>query len=166
MLPFLTPGKGLPFAKKRAENTSVCVLVGHVFCFERKAISCQNPIRRGVLKMVWYLKGSPCKRQSPGSIFCLIFSCSVRRSGSYVLSHRRLTMMVWYLLQANLLWHQTLPSCSADRPSVGSVACSWGICCEPKQGSPLGWAVQVDLSPMDLPRHCWKQTLIHLGWYG
>lgn len=92
--PSLHQERAFPLQRK-GQKIPVCVCLRDA-CFEKKAISCQNPIRRGVLKMVWYLKGSPSKRQSPGSIFRLIFSYSVRRSGSYVLPHRRLSMMAWY----------------------------------------------------------------------
>lgn len=103
MLLFLIQGKAFPLERK-GQKIPLCVLAGHTLCFERKAISCQNPVRRGVLKMVWYFKGSPCKRQSPGSIFCLIFSSGLWE-GQGVICYHRGDFPWWFatLLQANLL---------------------------------------------------------------
>lgn len=76
--------KGPSLWKEGRKHLCVCVLVEHTLCCERKMSSCQNAVRRGVVKMVWYLKGSPRKRQSPGSIFLPHFQlCFMRRSGSY-----------------------------------------------------------------------------------
>lgn len=117
-LPYTRKGPSL-WKEKGRKHLCACVLVKHTLCCKRKVISCQNPVRRGVLKMVWHLKRSPCKRQSPGSIFCLIFS-SVLQEGQ-----GRLSMMVWYPFTRRFTVASNLPSRWADRPGVGSGAASF-----------------------------------------
>lgn len=128
-----TPGKDLPFGKRRAENICVCAR-----CILRgeKKISLQNKIRTAVLKIAW-------KGHHTGQVcFLVCFQLWLRSEVwtrlkwncclimCYYLGHFSLMIYCYPILQANSMLCQTIPFCLAELVALllvqGTFLFPWG----------------------------------------
>lgn len=118
MLPFLTPGKSLPFGKKRAENACVCVLV---LRGKQSLVKIQS--EEVFLRWfgTWKDLHARSKALPPFSASFSHFHLCFLWPGSYVLSQRRLSMMVWQPFTSKSPVAPN-PSCWADSPSGSGAA--------------------------------------------
>lgn len=171
MLSFLTPGKGLPFGKK-AENTFVCVCLWNTHCVVRGKWALVKMQSEGEL-FRWFgtWKGLHARGKALAPFFCLTFS-SVLWEGQGVITQETFHhgLVSFYKIYCSIKLSFLL----------GWQAWCWFGGCLVPQGfatsqnkAPL-WAGLHTVSSLPgmflhisqvLPRHCWKQTQIHLRWY-
>lgn len=103
--------KGPSLWKGKGRKHWVCVCLWNTHC-ERKVISCQNPNQKRSSEDGLILERISMQEAKPWLHFqCHFQLCFMKRSGSYVLSHRRLSMMVWYPFTSKFTVASNLPSC-------------------------------------------------------